>query len=183
MPELPELQSLSEALTAEVAGRRVTAAVASHPAVLKTVDPPLSALVGASLTGVARRGKLLIAGTDRDLSLVMHLMSAGRFGLRDAAAQRRDAVVATALVIEVKVRPLFGFLDEPTLDHAGDGAVEGSRAEVEFAIGTPQDLALERVAVALALTERQQHVKDGRREGKVRLGLVISRCHTRSDYD
>ena len=88
MPELPELQALCEALTDEVSGRRVESAVAVHPAVLRTAEPPLTALEGAALTAVNRRGKLLLVQSDRGVSLVVHLMSAGRMGLRDVVRAR-----------------------------------------------------------------------------------------------
>ena len=49
--------------------------------VLKTFDPPLSALDGASFAGVRRRGKLLLLDADTashgPLTLLVHLMSAG----------------------------------------------------------------------------------------------------------
>jgi formamidopyrimidine-DNA glycosylase len=46
---------------------------------LKTFDPPLSALEGRRLAGAERRGKRLLFPTEeRDLVLVVHLMSAGR---------------------------------------------------------------------------------------------------------
>ncbi len=51
----------------------------AHIATLKTIQPPLSALDGATLSGARRRGKNLlfpVAGTE--LVLRVHLMSAGR---------------------------------------------------------------------------------------------------------
>ena len=55
--------------------------------VLKTFDPPLSALDGATFTDVRRRGKLLLLEADTashgPLTLLVHLMSAGRLMLYD----------------------------------------------------------------------------------------------------
>ena len=81
MPELPELQALAEGLDAALAGRRVAGARAHHPAVLKTADPPLAALEGRRVASVWRRGKLVGVAFDGDLTLVVHLMQAGRLGL------------------------------------------------------------------------------------------------------
>ena len=56
---------------------------------LKTFDPPLHALDGATFTGVRRRGKLLLLDVetgDGPLTLLMHLMSAGRLQLYDKRA-------------------------------------------------------------------------------------------------
>ena len=83
MPELPELQALAEGLTERVAGRSVTAVALWGPSVLKTAEPPFEALAGRALDRVWRRGKLL--GIEAgDLTLVIHLMTAGRLGLAPA---------------------------------------------------------------------------------------------------
>ena len=51
----------------------------AHVATLKTFDPPLSALEGRRIAGAERRGKRLLFPTEEgDLTLVVHLMSAGR---------------------------------------------------------------------------------------------------------
>jgi len=57
---------------------------------LKTFDPPLSALVGATIEGVSRHGKLFEVGLDQELSLLIHLMSAGRLQLFENRASMRD---------------------------------------------------------------------------------------------
>jgi len=62
--------------------------------VLKTFDPPLSALEGATFAEVRRRGKLLLleaTTADRGpLTLLVHLMSAGRMQLLDKRGSLRD---------------------------------------------------------------------------------------------
>jgi len=76
MPELPEVQALADVLVDRAVGR-VVAAV--HPVavnVLKTVDPPPSALAGLEIEGVARHGKFLDL-TVGGLHLVVHLARAG----------------------------------------------------------------------------------------------------------
>jgi formamidopyrimidine-DNA glycosylase len=57
---------------------------------LKTFDPPLQAIEGASIAGLRRRGKHLIVDFDSGLSLLVHLMSAGRLQLFDKRAGPRD---------------------------------------------------------------------------------------------
>ncbi len=80
MPELPELQALAEGLARATRGRPITRAIAWQPATLKSAEPPLEALVGTDIDGVWRRGKLI--GVDAgEVSLVVHLMQAGRLGL------------------------------------------------------------------------------------------------------
>jgi len=79
MPELPELEVTRGKLTPLLVGRTVTLAEARHPACLKTFEPPLSALVGRTVTGVERRGKFICLVFDRGLHLCIHLMLDGRF--------------------------------------------------------------------------------------------------------
>jgi formamidopyrimidine-DNA glycosylase len=89
MPELPEMEIVTRRLAAALPGERIESATAPGINALKTFDPPLHALDGAMITGVRRRGKLLLleAGT---LTLLLHLMSAGRAQLLDKRASLRD---------------------------------------------------------------------------------------------
>lgn len=59
MPELPEVEALVRFLGAKTVDRVVVAADLASVAALKTFDPPVSALVGRTVTGVRRRGKWL----------------------------------------------------------------------------------------------------------------------------
>ncbi len=76
MPELPEVQALAAVLRDRAVG---TVVAAVHPLainVLKTFDPPPSALAGLAVEGVARHGKFLDL-TVGGLHLVVHLARAG----------------------------------------------------------------------------------------------------------
>lgn len=81
MPELPDLEILSEVLARRVVGRVIASARALRPGILKTVEPSLEALVGEAFTKIKRRGKRLVLTLGPDLHLVVHLMVAGRFVL------------------------------------------------------------------------------------------------------
>ena len=89
MPELPEVEITARRLSAAVAGARVESALAPGLVALKTFDPPLDALAGRRLDGVRRIGKML-AVDGGDLTLLVHLMSAGRLQLFDSRASLRD---------------------------------------------------------------------------------------------
>ena len=80
MPELPEMEIIARRLSESLAGETIETAVAPGINALKTFDPPLSALEGATIEGVRRRGKLLMLDAG-GLTLLMHLMSAGRLQL------------------------------------------------------------------------------------------------------
>jgi formamidopyrimidine-DNA glycosylase len=83
MPELPEVESLAAFLREHATGHTVARADAASFSVLKTFDPPLTALTGQVITGTGRHGKFLDLATDQGLHLVMHLARAGWLRWRD----------------------------------------------------------------------------------------------------
>jgi formamidopyrimidine-DNA glycosylase len=90
MPELPEVEITARRVGAAVSGAEVESALAPGLNALKTFDPPLEVLAGRRVSGVSRRGKHLIVGFEDELSLLVHLMSAGRLQLYDNRASLRD---------------------------------------------------------------------------------------------
>ncbi|WP_236242543.1 Fpg/Nei family DNA glycosylase [Streptomyces sp. CC228A] len=82
MPELPEVEALREFLDVHLAGKEIARALPVAISVLKTYDPPLSALDGAAVTAVDRHGKFLDV-TAGGLHLVVHLARAGWLQWRD----------------------------------------------------------------------------------------------------
>ena len=58
MPELPEVEITARRLGAALAGAEVESTLAPGMVALKTVDPPLSALDGMTISGVRRVGKM-----------------------------------------------------------------------------------------------------------------------------
>src|SRR6201996_89503 len=90
MPELPEVEITARLIGDAVAGATIESAMAPGINALRSFDPPLSAIEGRKLTGITRRGKLFVVGVEGDLSLVIHLMSAGRLQLFDTRASLRD---------------------------------------------------------------------------------------------
>jgi DNA-formamidopyrimidine glycosylase len=76
MPELPEVEALAVFLRERASGHAIARADAASFAVLKTFDPPLSALSGLEITKVDRHGKFLDLSCG-DLHLVFHLARAG----------------------------------------------------------------------------------------------------------
>src|SRR5246127_4771520 len=77
MPELPEVESLAAFLRGHATGHAVARADAASFSVLKTFDPPLTALTGQMIAEVGRHGKFLDLSTDHGLHLIMHLARAG----------------------------------------------------------------------------------------------------------
>jgi formamidopyrimidine-DNA glycosylase len=82
MPELPEVEALARDLSGRLDGRAIARVDIVNFSCLKTYDPPVSALAGAMVAGVSRRGKFLVfdlGGT----YLVLHLALAGWVRWRD----------------------------------------------------------------------------------------------------
>jgi formamidopyrimidine-DNA glycosylase len=83
VPELPEVEALAGFLRERAVGRVVARVDVGAISVLKTYDPPVTALAGLEVTGVARYGKFV----DIDVSglhLVFHLSRAGWLRWSDA---------------------------------------------------------------------------------------------------
>jgi formamidopyrimidine-DNA glycosylase len=89
MPELPEVEITARRLSRALAGARVESALAPGMVTMKTFEPPLEALAGADLKSVGRAGKMLVVEAG-DLSLLVHLMSAGRLQWFDKRSSLRD---------------------------------------------------------------------------------------------
>jgi formamidopyrimidine-DNA glycosylase len=83
VPELPEVEALVSFLREHAVGRVIARVDVAGIEVLKTYEPPVTALAGLGITGVTRHGKFL----DLDVSgvhLVVHLARAGWLRWSDA---------------------------------------------------------------------------------------------------
>jgi formamidopyrimidine-DNA glycosylase len=89
MPELPEVEITARRLDRAVAGATVESALAPGMVTMRTFDPPLEVLAGLTLESVRRAGKMLVIGFG-ELSLLVHLMSAGRVQVFAERASVRD---------------------------------------------------------------------------------------------
>jgi formamidopyrimidine-DNA glycosylase len=89
VPELPEVESLAADLRERAVGRVIDRADVAEIAVLKTYDPPLTALHAATVAGTRRYGKFLDLavtpphGPEAGLHLITHLARAGWLRWRD----------------------------------------------------------------------------------------------------
>ena len=105
VPELPEVEITARRLDAALHGVRVESALAPGMNTLKTFDPPLNALEGRAVSAVGRVGKMPVvhfsaAGSDGELALLVHLMSAGRLQAFEKRASPRDR--ASRLLIRLE---------------------------------------------------------------------------------
>ena len=96
MPELPDITAYIAALEARILGRTLEHVRLQSAFVLRTVDPPVSAVEGKTVTALRRIGKRIAIGVEGNFWLVIHLMIAGRLHWRPAGAKLagRQALLA-----------------------------------------------------------------------------------------
>ncbi len=105
MPELPEVEALAEFLGERAVGRVIAAVDVVAFQALKTVDPPVSALGGLTVTGVARHGKFLDLDCD-GVHLVTHLARGGWLRWReDLTGAKPVRPGKSPLAVRVRLAP------------------------------------------------------------------------------
>jgi len=96
MPELPDIVVYLDALKPRILGETLEKIRLASPFLLRSIDPPLSAVEGLAVTKLRRLGKRIAIGMDGDLWIVLHLMIAGRlhWRKRGAAVGSRSTLLA-----------------------------------------------------------------------------------------
>jgi len=88
------MEIIARRLGPALQGELIESVMAPGINAVRTFDPPLHDLAGASFTEVGRRGKLLLFGLESErhgpLTLLVHLMSAGRMQLQPKRGSLRD---------------------------------------------------------------------------------------------
>jgi formamidopyrimidine-DNA glycosylase len=87
VPELPDVVVYIEALEARIPSQTLEGLRIASPFVLRSVDPPPSALVGKKVRSIRRLGKQIVLVFDEEHFLVIHLMIAGRLQWREPHAR------------------------------------------------------------------------------------------------
>jgi formamidopyrimidine-DNA glycosylase len=129
------MEIVARRLGAELPGLTIESAMTPGLNALKTFDPPFSAIDGATFSGVRRRGKLLLFDLDTpahgELTLLVHLMSAGRAQLFDKRASMKDRTSRVLLRLpegrELRVRE-FGTKQRAWVKLLRRDAVEADEA-------------------------------------------------------
>jgi formamidopyrimidine-DNA glycosylase len=97
MPELPDVAVYVEALDARIRGARLERVRLASPFLLRSVEPPLAAAAGRTVTGLSRLGKRIVIALDGGLFLALHLMIAGRLHWKTAGARPPGRIGLAAL--------------------------------------------------------------------------------------
>ncbi|MDR3753399.1 MAG: DNA-formamidopyrimidine glycosylase family protein [Terracidiphilus sp.] len=87
MPELPDITAYIAALEPRILGKTLERVRQHSVFVLRTADPPITAVEGRTVRELRRIGKRIAIGVEGDLWLVIHLMIAGRLHWRPPQAK------------------------------------------------------------------------------------------------
>jgi len=87
MPELPDVLLYIESLKPRILNQTLERVRLSSPFVVRSVDPPISAINGRTVVQLRRLGKQIVFEFDNELFLVVHLMIAGRFQWKEPGAK------------------------------------------------------------------------------------------------
>jgi len=87
MPEYPDITIYIERLEALVGGKVLEQIRFASPFFLRTAQPPIKTIYGATVCGVERMGKRIVFVFDGERFLVIHLMIAGRLHWRKKACK------------------------------------------------------------------------------------------------
>jgi len=171
MPELPEVEITARRLNSALTGATVESALAPGMVTMKTFDPPLDSLAGRQITAVRRAGKMPIVELG-DLSLLIHLMSAGRLQLFDTRASLRDKRSRLLLRIADDERELrlreFGTQQRAWAKLLPTDAVATDEAVATLGPEAYPDLPLDEFA---ALIDQPRHLHPLLRDQRVIAGI------------
>jgi formamidopyrimidine-DNA glycosylase len=87
MPEIPDITVYIESLRPRIQTQLLERVRLISPFLLRTVDPPLSAVEGKKVIGLRRLGKRIVWCMENDLFVVIHLMIAGRLHWKPRGAK------------------------------------------------------------------------------------------------
>jgi formamidopyrimidine-DNA glycosylase len=86
MPELPDITLYLHALTPRVLDQALERLRIGNPFIVRTIEPPVSAIEGRRVVELRRIGKRIVFAMEGDLFVVLHLMIAGRLRWRGRGA-------------------------------------------------------------------------------------------------
>ena len=78
MPELPDIELYLHALRPRLLNQVIAGVRIATPFLVRTIEPPVTAMIGRVVTALRRVGKRIVIDAD-GVAMVVHLMVAGRF--------------------------------------------------------------------------------------------------------
>ncbi|HEV7450163.1 MAG TPA: DNA-formamidopyrimidine glycosylase family protein [Pseudonocardiaceae bacterium] len=172
MPELPEVEALAHHLREHAVGATVTRVDVASLTVLKTVQPPTSALHGQPVNAASRHGKFLALHTEGP-TLVAHLARAGWLRWSDSLAPAAPRPGKGPIALRLHLSRGSGFdLTEAGTQKRLAVYVVGEVTEVPgIARLGPDALALSRNRLAEVLRGRAERLKTALTEQTLIAGI------------
>ncbi len=156
MPELPDITVYVARLAAMTVGHVLERVRLASPFVLRSVDPPVSALAGKRITATARIGKRLVLTAEDDLHVVIHLMIAGRLRWKKPAAPVPGRIGLAAFDF---AHGTLIFTEASPKKRASIYVVRGAEALAQFARGGVDLMTASTAQVAAALRDENHTIK------------------------
>ncbi|MBK3558622.1 Fpg/Nei family DNA glycosylase [Streptomyces sp. MBT56] len=174
MPELPEVEALRVFLDDHLAGKEIARVLPLAISVLKTYDPPLTALEGTRVTSVARHGKFLDIEAG-GLHLCTHLARAGWLRWKDSfpAAPPRPGKGPLALRLVTTDGDGFDLTEMGTKKSLSVHLVRDPMDVPRIATLGPDPLAdtFDRAAFAALLAGERRQIKGALRDQSLIAGI------------
>ncbi len=156
MPELPDILVYIDALAARIVGEKLERVRLLNPFLLRTADPPISAVEGRQAIGLRRIGKRIVIEFEGGLFLVLHLMVAGR--LRWSTASSKAPGRIGLAVLEFSSGSLV-FTEAGTKRRASLHLVQSEEALQRFDPGGLEVLDVDQAAFASRLKGENHTLK------------------------
>jgi formamidopyrimidine-DNA glycosylase len=156
VPELPDITLYLAQLTPRILHQPLLRLDVRSPFVLRSVDPPPSALEGRRVVGLTRMGKRLVFSLEGDLFVVIHLMIAGRFRWYPPGKKAGGKLVLA--VFEFPAGLLF-LTEAGTKRRASIHIVAGKEALQQFERGGLEVLDTDLASFAARLTSENHTLK------------------------
>ncbi|MDH6199105.1 formamidopyrimidine-DNA glycosylase [Mycobacterium frederiksbergense] len=172
MPELPEVEALADHLRRHAAGRVVTRVDVSALSVLKTFDPPTTALHGQTVSGANRWGKYLGLEVG-PWHLITHLSRAGwlRWSDKLAATPLKPGKGPIALRVHLGDGQGFDLTEAGTQKRLAVWVVADPLDVPQIASLGPDALSLDSAALAGVLAGQGGRIKTVITDQKVIAGI------------
>jgi formamidopyrimidine-DNA glycosylase len=175
MPELPEVEALADHLRRHAVGLSVGRVDVSALSVLKTFDPPTTAMHGREVTGANRWGKYLGLQAG-DLHLITHLSRAGwlRWSDQLAAAPLKPGKGPIALRVHLGTpgaAPGFDLTEAGTQKRLAVWLVDDPMSVPQITSLGPDALSLDAEGLAAALKGNSGRIKTVITDQKVIAGI------------
>jgi formamidopyrimidine-DNA glycosylase len=168
MPELPDIVVYLEALEKRVLGETLHRVRISSPSVLRTYQPPYTALEGKPVVGLRRVGKRIVFGFPGELFLVIHLMVAGRLQWKPARSPVPKKVGLAGFEFESGTVILT---EQGTKKRAGIWVLDGENALAGENRGGVEPLLVDLDKFSRTLTEENRTLKRALTDPRIFSGI------------